>query len=229
MMKRGWIKYAIRDQWFDLREGQILMIGPDVQHAGHRVELSPSPLFATCRFMIPQSDHAQPIAIHAPLQNADRFGEMFQRQYQHFKTARPGISTPLCSVICTQILYELVNELTRPEPSLHRELAALAARLQDRLDERLSIAEMCQLAGWSRNTLFRLFRERYGMSPVEYQIRQRIKYATFLLQETPSSVKQIAYELGYPDPFSFSKQFRQVTGMSPSHARTHASHDTEEF
>ena len=43
--------------------------------------------------------------------------------------------------------------------------------------------------------------------------------AQALIWQHRLSNKQIAYELGYPDPFTFSKQFHQVTGRWPEEYR----------
>jgi len=41
------------------------------------------------------------------------------------------------------------------------------------------------------------------------------------LQSSPLSIKEIAARLAYPDPQSFSRAFRQMTGRPPSAYRSH--------
>jgi len=40
-----------------------------------------------------------------------------------------------------------------------------------------------------------------------------------LLKNTGLSVKDIAEQVGFPDPFHFSKSFKALTGISPSQYR----------
>jgi AraC-like DNA-binding protein len=61
----------------------------------------------------------------------------------------------------------------------------------------------------------RRFREVLGESPVAFRIRLRLERAAELLGSR--SVKEVAAELGYPDPFALSRQFRARFGVPPSH------------
>jgi len=47
-------------------------------------------------------------------------------------------------------------------------------------------------------------------------IRHRIKRAQNILSSGEHSIKEIAIQLGYVDTFTFSKQFKKVTGRTPS-------------
>lgn len=61
----------------------------------------------------------------------------------------------------------------------------------------------------------RTFRGRMGLPPGEYQLIERMNQARNLLVD--HSVKEAATALGYTDQFVFSRQFKQVTGLSPRH------------
>ena len=56
----------------------------------------------------------------------------------------------------------------------------------------------------------------YEMSPTDFAIHQRIRHAKDLIQHEGASVKETAYSLGYPNPYSFSLQFKKVVGIAPS-------------
>jgi AraC-like DNA-binding protein len=53
----------------------------------------------------------------------------------------------------------------------------------------------------------------------EYVKRLRMARARELLLTTDRSIADIAGEVGYPDQFYFSRQFRAVAGSSPRHFR----------
>ncbi len=65
----------------------------------------------------------------------------------------------------------------------------------------------------------RWFTQETGITPGQFRIRARIERACSLLSDY--SVSDTAEKLGYPNPYSFSKQFRQVMGMPPSTFRSH--------
>lgn len=63
------------------------------------------------------------------------------------------------------------------------------------------------------------FSHHFGISPGYYMIQKRIHLAQKQLSDPAKTVKEIALELGYSDAFTFSKQFKKLTGVSPSEFR----------
>lgn len=79
-----------------------------------------------------------------------------------------------------------------------------------------SIQEICKKLGIGYEKFRKLFKEVVGIAPGEYIIQSRINTAKARIMETGGSVKEIALSLGYPDPFTFSRQFKKLVGVSPS-------------
>ncbi len=71
----------------------------------------------------------------------------------------------------------------------------------------------------SVSTLRRQFKAFTGVPIHTYLVRRRIHTACELLIHTDLPLKTIAEQLGYRDIYFFSRQFRQLTGLSPSHFR----------
>jgi AraC-like DNA-binding protein len=65
--------------------------------------------------------------------------------------------------------------------------------------------------------LCRLFRRFERMSPGRFLLRQRMQQAAHLLHERGWMVKQVAAELGFDDPYHFSRVFKRVHGVAPTH------------
>lgn len=61
----------------------------------------------------------------------------------------------------------------------------------------------------------RLFRKFGHQSPFQYLIRKKLNYAAGLLFAGACSVKGVAYEVGYRDPYHFSRSFRRFFGTPP--------------
>ncbi len=91
--------------------------------------------------------------------------------------------------------------------------------LQERVETRVSIAEMARLAGLSPSHFAAMFRKATGLGVLEYQIGQRMARARELLDTTDLPVSSIARALGYRDPFYFSRHFRLVHGVTASQYR----------
>ncbi|GAA3562364.1 AraC family transcriptional regulator [Snuella lapsa] len=64
--------------------------------------------------------------------------------------------------------------------------------------------------------LSKLFSEITGNTIEHYIIEQRIERAKELLVYNELTLSQISYELNYSSPQHLSKQFKQVTGFTPS-------------
>jgi AraC-like DNA-binding protein len=89
-----------------------------------------------------------------------------------------------------------------------------ACRLLERnFDERLPAETVARRLGVSYAAFRKQFRARTGHSPVEYRIRRRLESAQHALMV--KSVTATAREYGYPDPYTFSAQFRKYVGVPP--------------
>ena len=96
------------------------------------------------------------------------------------------------------------------------------AYLQRTFAERVSVAELADLAGLSPSYFSSLFRKTTGCGPREYQTRLRMMKCRQLLDTTDLPVSAIARSVGYDDPLYFSRQFRSVHGMTASEHRARA-------
>ncbi len=87
--------------------------------------------------------------------------------------------------------------------------------IRGNLENRLSVEEVAAHVGMGYEKFRKLFTRHYHISPGNYIIHQRINHARKRLS-LGISVKAVALELGYIDTFTFSKQFKKITGKTPS-------------
>jgi len=66
----------------------------------------------------------------------------------------------------------------------------------------------------SENRLFSIVKEFSGLSPKKYLIQRSILEAQRILFYEKTSVKELAYELGFADPDYFSRLFKKQTGKT---------------
>ncbi len=69
--------------------------------------------------------------------------------------------------------------------------------------------------GASPGHFLRLFRRQTGETPARYYSRQQIRRACALLADSRLRIKEVAAQVGFADPYHFSRVFRQVVGASP--------------
>ncbi len=63
--------------------------------------------------------------------------------------------------------------------------------------------------------LSRVFRRFHRTTPYRFLMRLKMRHAASLLLNPETLVKEAASELGFPDPFHFSRSFKAVYGVSP--------------
>ncbi len=76
------------------------------------------------------------------------------------------------------------------------------------------LRELALKAYMSKYSLVRCFKEAYNTTPHRYFISKRMTYAKHLLS-LGYQIKQIAELCGYPDIYSFSKQYKMSFGIAP--------------
>jgi len=75
------------------------------------------------------------------------------------------------------------------------------------------IAEACHV---NKAYLCRLFQRFDNQSPYRYLMQLKMREAAKRLQRRKIQVKQVAYELGFTDPFHFCRVFKNIFGLSPA-------------
>lgn len=85
--------------------------------------------------------------------------------------------------------------------------------------EDITVKELAKKASMSEKNFIRYFHFNVGISPKQYLIEQRMKYAAELLADEDNSIASIARTVGYSDPYCFSKAFHKYYGESPSACR----------
>lgn len=80
----------------------------------------------------------------------------------------------------------------------------------------LSLAEVARAVHVSPNYLTSLFRATAGVPLGRFVLEERIALAQRRLKQQGAAVKTVALELGFADPFTFSRAFKRVTGRAPS-------------
>lgn len=82
--------------------------------------------------------------------------------------------------------------------------------------EHFKIADIAARAALSEFHFFRTFKQAFGISPHQYQIKCKLKKAAGLLKEGNTSIEDIAYDCGFSDVFTFSKTFKKHFNTPPS-------------
>ena len=88
--------------------------------------------------------------------------------------------------------------------------------MEDNLAARLTIEVICRDNMIGRTQLQNVFQKEVGMGVIEYFSKMKIDNAKHLIRIGSLNFTQISEQLGYASIHYFSRQFKKLTGMTPS-------------
>ena len=118
----------------------------------------------------------------------------------------------------TALIYMLMHELYLPQNQKIDKAVEVGRFIEYNYMENINMDLLCKSFGFERSYLFRIFRTRFGVSPKEYLVRERMSHAKELLN-AGNSVQQTAYMVGYRDEFNFSKAYKKFYSVPPKSAK----------
>jgi AraC-like DNA-binding protein len=99
--------------------------------------------------------------------------------------------------------------------SAHERVVGSIERLRRNWQRPHTLAELAAAAHVSVAHYSALFRRQTGFAPIDFIIRLRVQHACRLLDTTELTVGEIAEQVGYADPYYFTRCFRRVMGRAP--------------
>jgi AraC-like DNA-binding protein/mannose-6-phosphate isomerase-like protein (cupin superfamily) len=87
--------------------------------------------------------------------------------------------------------------------------------MRERLNERITLEQLADIAGLSPAHFATRYREQTGTSPIQHFLHLKVEQACQLLDTTSLSFADISRKLGYDDAYYFSRLFKKVMGQSP--------------
>lgn len=92
--------------------------------------------------------------------------------------------------------------------------------MKDNLENKIVLEDIAKHVGYSPSHFENLFLEKTSYSPMKYYNQLKIQRACSYLQFSDLKIKEIAFRLGYFDPYHFSKAFKKEMDITPKEYRT---------
>ena len=124
--------------------------------------------------------------------------------------------------ICELLLSFVRNDpATKQKSTVHARhedilLDNVLAYMDEHISERLNVNQIGSHVGKNNTTVEKIFSEHFGCGIIDYFIRMKIDLAKRYLRDENYTVTQIADMLGYSGVHYFSRQFKVVSGMTPT-------------
>jgi len=207
---------------YTVETGSLFLLFPEIPHA-YRPD--PATGWTECwvGFTGPQVDALLAAGIIGPSHPLYHPGYQaalvgsFQTIFQQVREQAPLYQFRVCAEILKMLaetlgLERLSVQQTRAQEIVEQAKAFIRASIPTVFDlERLG-AEV-RLSQAQLNEVFKAYT---GMTPYQYCIHAKINRAKEILSGGESSVKEIAWRVGFDDQYYFSRLFKKKTGYSPS-------------
>lgn len=101
------------------------------------------------------------------------------------------------------------------DPKIKNNMSIIIQYIQQNFSSDITLSSLAKLIHVSEEYLVRCFKSQFGMTPIKYLNGFRIANAKRLLEGNAVSVSKVAASCGYNSNTSFTRTFKQHTGMSP--------------
>lgn len=158
--------------------------------------------------------------------NFPRWVELFENLLRLWRYPASGYQAR-----CKSVLYDMLASIeeeqqTKYLPKDKRERIERAIlKLEEEFTKgnHVDIPYLAEQCGMSQTYFRRLFHNLYGISPKQYILSARLRWAKTMLKNTEESVTEIAKSCGFDSVYYFSRAFRIHEGVSPTEYRNHHS------
>lgn len=140
------------------------------------------------------------------------------------KDSAPLGSEQLIRIYLEQFLIHLIRRYSvsevLPEESSIKNTAEMFKRvtayMEAHISQQLTIEQICWDNLIGRTQLQKIFQQEAGTGIIDYFSKLKIDAAKHMIRDGRLNFTQIADQLGYSSIYYFSRQFKKITGMSPS-------------
>ncbi len=252
LFEHGDFIVEIEAETFECPHGSYIIVPPSLRHtsriiskpAGHRYwvhfdwlyngSFTDLPLATFCpakarnELLHHPPDFIPSQILHGMVPNINTTLDLFRRIENMF-----NIGSDCSKMVCRGIFLELLLNLLCPEHEVRSDvdakdrLASKIRRLLGLFAEELpgdtaSIQCFLQKTGLSYAHQCRIFKQCYGIPPLQYVTELRMTRAKNLLRDTDYSVSAIAQMIGYDNLGYFSRIFKNSTGLTAREYRNNS-------
>lgn len=241
---KGEVDVYANDRFHSLKKGEVIFHKPNEFHnvksngliAPNLVVISfscSSPAMTFFEEKILSTSESEQILLAQIIQEAEsafegRLDDPYQEEL--VRAAAPPFGGEQLIKLCLQqfliqMLRRHMRHTSQTDPSVVKSIRQKADKelfsqirnyMEAHLSETITIEQLCRCNSVGRSQLQKLFRARSGFGAIEYFSRMKIDRAKQMIRENHYNFTQIADALGFSSIHYFSRQFKKITGMTPS-------------
>ena len=118
------------------------------------------------------------------------------------------------------IFSNLIHHTNAAKDIKNKDFLTLAIEyMEQNFEKNIGIEDIFKHFNVSRSQLYRLFKEKMNISPIQYLNDMRFSKACLLLEGSDMPIYKICITVGFNDPVHFSKAFKRKFEVSPYNYR----------
>lgn len=141
--------------------------------------------------------------------------QLILRMNDEFTGKRHGYSDMLNHMTGELVIQiQRLTDQRKTEESSLNQLQYVRNYMEENYRQKISIESLAKMSGYSYDRFRHLFKEKYGIAPLQYLYKKRMEYAQLMLYETSLQISEIAYASGFSSEAQFCSMFKRETGMT---------------
>lgn len=247
-------RFSIGDYQGAFREGDLFFIGSNVPHVFYNTEEHQAKKEAAQTIVIQFSDRflGEQIWKTPELLNISKTIQLSKKGIQFSGKKKESVFKSIKKLLKAHnadrviLLLQILQEWSRPENQQilnnllksknlidpqEPKIQKILTYLSNHIEKRISLSELSQQVHMAPSSLSRLFRQKMGISLVDYLNTQRIAHSCQLLATSELTISEICFNVGFENLSNFNRQFLKRKQCSPRDFRgfyknkiKHASH-----
>lgn len=211
---------------FRIKEDDLIIINPYVLHTERKLNESDFEyiVFGVKNVIVEESDHKVGYFI-------DNFSEYKHEVLLYLRVILEENKTPdsfskmvnqsLLQVLIMNIIRRNKMNLTVNSVKEHQNKDAIFLKkyIEDNSHKDITLDHLAEITFLDKYYLSHLFKNNFGVAPIEYLTDIRIQKAKKLLSTTDFTISQVSSMLGFANPAYFSQFFKKREEVSPSQYR----------
>jgi AraC-like DNA-binding protein len=222
----GWYKLA--DKQYQIKPNEFFILPQNIEHAYGSAEENPWSIYWV-HFggeLLPYFNDLNIVQEHFKpyyIKGNDEIFSMFSKIY---KTLELGYSIDnlMFANMCFSgfITFFLYNSKHFQAASTDKTdvIDSAILYMQQHIGENISLNDLSRHYNYSTSRFSNLFKQKTGYAPIDYFIQMKMQKASQHLDFSDKSIKEIALNMGFDDPYYFSRRFRKIIGVSPTKYRS---------
>jgi AraC-like DNA-binding protein/quercetin dioxygenase-like cupin family protein len=222
---RGWVKYG--DTVFQLSRHRAFIVPAHAAHAYGADNADPWSIywfhFGGENLFMFSSVVGQ--VIHLEESDKSRYDDRFQLFEEMYRNLEMGYSPENLEYVSFCLLHFLaslkyVNQFREIKKATQTDVIQKSILfMKENLENKISLDDIAGHVGYSSSHFGSFFTQKTSYAPMVYYNQLKIQRACSYLQFSDMKIKEIAFRLGYYDPYHFSKAFKQEMEITPKEYR----------